>query len=314
MSTWPDGSQSALTTIGPEAAWISDLAWALFAGAACILIGVTCMALYAAFAKRDRTHAWGDRPLIVGGGIVFPAAVLSVLIAYSLMGPPIPGARAEADALHVEIVAEQWWWRINYLAPDRSHDFALANELRLPVGRTVVLHLRSADVIHSFWVPALAGKLDMIPGRTHTLRVRADRPGRVRGQCAEYCGGPHGLMAFPVVAEPPADFERWAAGQRRPGASPATAAASEGHDLFLARCGTCHAMRGTPAAGSLGPDLTHVGSRLTLGAGVLPTNADTLAAWIVAAQRLKPGSLMPAFPELEGAQARAIALYLGGRE
>ncbi len=287
--------QSVLNPQGPDAALIAELSWVLFAGAALIFAGVMALLALAGFGRREGAARLSPRLLIIGGGIVFPAAVLLALLVYSL-------ARAAAlhpaypQALRIEVIGEQWWWRVRY------PDFETANEIRIPVGQPVELVLRSADVIHSFWVPALAGKLDMIPGRTNVLRLRATRPGEFRGQCAEYCGGPHALMALYVIAEPPERFEQWLEAQRKP----ATAALQ---GSFAAHCAACHAVRGTPAAGVLGPDLTHVGSRLSIGAGLLPTNAGALAAWVASSQHLKPGNLMPSF-SLPGDELRALGLYL----
>jgi cytochrome c oxidase subunit 2 len=194
------------------------------------------------------------------------------------------------------VVGEQWWWRVRY------PDFETANEIRVPVGRPVELVLRSADVVHSFWVPVLAGKLDMIPGRANVLRVRADRAGEYRGQCAEYCGGPHAWMALHFVAQEPGQYAQWAAAQRRP--------AAQSSGLFAAHCAACHTVRGTSAAGTLGPDLTHVGSRLSIGAGLLPNNAGALGGWIASSQHLKPGNLMPSFGHFSGEEVRSLAGYL----
>jgi cytochrome c oxidase subunit II len=191
---------------------------------------------------------------------------------------------------------------VHYLDAEGRRDFATANEIRVPVGRPVELQLKSADVLHSFWVPALAGKLDMIPGRTNVLRVRADRAGEFRGQCAEYCGGPHALMALFVVAEDPQRFEEWTQRQRRP--------AQAANPSFISHCGACHTVRGTAAVGTRGPDLTHVGSRLTIGAGLLPNNAGALAGWIASSQHLKPGNLMPSFEAFSGKELRGLAAYL----
>jgi cytochrome c oxidase subunit 2 len=296
-----DGIQSVLNPQGPDAALIAEISWVLFIGGALIFVGVMALAAYAVLAKRESAARLAPRMLIVGGGIVFPAVTLFVLLIYSL-------ARAASlhpvddNALRIEVVGEQWWWRVHYLDADGRRDFATANEIRVPVGRPVELQLKSADVIHSFWVPVLAGKLDMIPGRTNRLRVRADRAGEFRGQCAEYCGGPHAFMALYVVAEEADRYERWAQSQRRPAAA--------GNALFLSQCAGCHTVRGTPAAGVLGPDLTHVGSRLTIGAGLLPNNAGALAGWIASSQHLKPGNLMPAFAHLPGEELRALAGYL----
>jgi len=283
--------QSVLNPHGPDAAIIAEIAWVLFTGGALVFAAVMLLAL-AALRGRLRASA---NALIVGGGIVFPVVTLAALLVYSLvragaLQPPDPGA------LRIEVVGEQWWWRVRYA------EFETANEIRIPVGRPVELVLRSADVIHSFWVPALAGKLDMIPGKANRLRVRADRAGEFRGQCAEYCGGPHAQMALYVVAVPDEEFRQWAEEQRAP--------AKAASPLFVSHCGACHAVRGTAASGTRGPDLTHVGSRRSLGAGLLPNNPGTLAAWISSSQHLKPGNLMPSFQHFSGAELRELAGYL----
>ena len=287
--------QSILNAHGPDAAIIAEMSWVLIIGALAIFVAVMAIAAYAVFGARRSLLS--SPTLIVGGGIVFPVVTLSALLVYSLvrasaLHPEAPGA------LRIEVVGEQWWWRVRY------PDFETANEIRIPVGRPVLLELKSADVIHSFWVPALAGKLDMIPGKTNRLRVRADRAGEFRGQCAEYCGGPHAQMALYVVAVPQDDFARWADAQRRP--------AETANPLFTSHCGACHTVRGTAAAGARGPDLTHVGGRLSIGAGILPNNAGSLAGWIASSQHLKPGNLMPSFEDFSGAQLRELAAYLEG--
>ncbi|MEO5771765.1 MAG: c-type cytochrome, partial [Burkholderiaceae bacterium] len=283
----PPFLQSVLQPHGVEASAVLPLAWVLFVGGGAVFAVVMLLAAWAVWGGR---RGWlAERRTVVFGGIAFPAVVLLALLVYSLlassrMHSALHGA---PPALRIEVVGEQWWWRIHYLGGDGKLDFAAANEIHIPVGETVELALRSADVLHSLWVPALAGKLDMVPGKINRLRLRADRAGVFRGQCAEYCGGPHAQMAFFVVAVERPRFDAWAAAQRAP------AAAS--NPQFEARCAACHAVRGTPAAGVLGPDLTHVGSRLSLGAGILPNNVGTAAAWIATSQHLKPGNLMPAF-------------------
>ena len=296
-----DGIQSTLNPQGPDAALIAEMSWVLFAGAALIFLVVMALAALAVFARRERAARLSPGWLVIGGGIVFPVVTLFALLMYSLAraGSLLP---ADENALRIEVVGEQWWWRVHYLDAAGGRDFATANEIRVPVGRTVELLLRSGDVIHSFWVPVLAGKLDMIPGRTNRLRLRAERPGEFRGQCAEYCGGPHAFMALFVVAEEEAAFQRWAEEQRKP--------ATEADASFVANCGSCHTVRGTQAAGALGPDLTHVGSRLSIGAGLLPNNAGALAGWIASSQHLKPGNLMPSFHHFSGEELRAMAAYL----
>lgn len=267
----------------------------LFAGAAVIFAGVMALALYAVFAKRENAARLPPRALVIGGGIVFTGLTLFALLIYSLARSASLHPVAQ-DALRIEVTGEQWWWRVRYA------QFETANEIRVPVGRPVELVLRSADVVHSFWVPVLAGKLDMIPGRANVLRLRADRAGEYRGQCAEYCGGPHAWMALHLVAEEPAAYDAWVQRQRAPAAA--------ANVFFERHCGACHAVRGTPAAGRLGPDLTHVGSRLSIGAGLLPANAGAFAGWIASSQHLKPGNLMPSFQHFSGEELRALAGYL----
>ena len=295
-----EGIQSVLDPGGPAAALLAEMAWVLIVGATLIFVAVMALAAYAVFARRERASRLSPRALIVGGGIVFPAVTLSALLLYTVWRVTPLEAAGEA-ALRIEVVGEQWWWRVRYA------EFETANEIRIPVGRPVEVLLKSADVIHSFWVPALHGKLDMIPGRTNRLRLRADAPGEFRGQCAEYCGGPHAFMAFFVVALPPEDYERWAERQRTPSEKTPPAA-------FLSHCSSCHAVRGTAAAGVLGPDLTHFGSRRTIGAGLLPNNAGATAGWIASSQHLKPGNLMPSFPMFSGEELRGLAAYLESLE
>jgi cytochrome c oxidase subunit 2 len=296
-----DGIQSALAPAGPEAAVLAELGWVLFIGAA--LIFAVVMALVAWSLRGPR--AVREQAFIVGGGIVFPTVTLAILLVYTLVRGEQIQAPAEA-ALRIEVTGEQWWWRVRYVGADGRVDFETANEVRIPAGKPVLLELKSADVIHSFWVPALAGKLDMIPGRTNRLRLLATRPGEYRGQCAEYCGGPHAFMAFFVVAEEETAYERWAANQRR--------FSEEANAQFVQHCGTCHAVRGTPAAGTRGPDLTHVASRKTIGAALLPMNQGAIAGWIASSQHLKPGNLMPSFDRFSGEELRAIARYVESLE
>ena len=296
--------QSALAPHGPGAAITAEIAVVLFAGGGLVFLLVMALAAWAVFGRRRDWLA--GRAAVVAGGIALPTVVLFALLVYTLFAA---GRIADAHgppALRIGVVGEQWWWRVHYLDAAGERDFATANELRIPVGQTVEIELRSADVLHSFWVPALAGKLDLIPGRTNRLRLRADRPGVFRGQCAEYCGGPHAQMALHVVAEEADAFEHWRERQRAPAAA--------ANDLFLARCAACHTVRGTPAAGTLGPDLTHAGSRLAIGAGILPNGAGAIAGWIASSQRIKPGNLMPEFHDLDGAALAALAEYVASLE
>ena len=298
-----DGIQSALDPHGPEAAGIAQIAWVMIGGGTAILVLVVALT---ALALRNPPRWLASPRLVLAGGVAFPLVVLSALLAYTLVVSPRLAASRPADVV-IEVVGHQWWWAVRYLDAAGRPEFTTANEIHIPVGRAVELRLETADVLHSFWVPALAGKLDLVPARDNRLRLAADRAGRFRGQCAEYCGGPHGLMAFFVVAQPPAHFEAWRAAQRlgHEGGD------ARGRTLFLSHCAACHTVRGTPAAGTRGPDLTHFASRATLGAGILPNDAATVMRWITASQHLKPGNLMPEFRAFTGEELQALADYLG---
>lgn len=303
--------QSVLAPQGPDAARIAELAWMLFGMGGAVML-IVLLALVVALRGPSAVRGQlASRGMIVGAGVVFPGVVLTMLLAYGTWLMRAGGTAAEAaDALRVEISGEQWWWRVAY-SDGTGRRVASANELRIPVGRPVELTLTSADVIHSFWVPRLAGKLDMIPGRATRLPLQADEPGVFRGQCAEYCGGAHALMAFEVVALPAGEFESWLRQEAAPAADPVSAQGRQGRDLFLAAgCGACHAVRGTEATGTIGPDLTHLGSRRAIGANILPLTRANLERFIVEAQHLKPGNGMPEFRVFTHEQLRALATYL----
>ncbi len=304
------GIQSALDPKGPQAVGLSELSWVLIIGAAVVFVAVLAIAGYAAFAPRERARRLSSRRLILGGGLAFPLIVLTTLLVYTLIRTGAMLRAAEPPQVRIRVTGEQWWWRVAYLDAAGKPDVITANEILLPAGRPVEIVLDSADVIHSFWLPNLAGKVDMIPGRTNRLRLTAAETGVYRGQCAEYCGGPHAFMAFLVVVETPERFSAWLERQREPASAPAAELAVAGQRLFLARCAACHTVRGTGAEGRLGPDLTHVGARRTIAAGMLANNAGTLAGWIAASQQVKPGNLMPSFEDFSGPELRALANYL----
>jgi cytochrome c oxidase subunit 2 len=249
--------------------------------------------------------------MVMWAGIFFPAVALTGLLGYGVWVTRASIADpGEEGQLRIVVTGEQWWWRVHY-PQVAGPAIETANEIRIPLGRSVQFELRSADVIHSFWVPNLGGKVDMIPGRTTFLRLGADREGVFRGQCAEYCGGPHALMAFFVIAMPPDEFDRWFERESQPVAEPPNPFLQRGRDLFLSHgCGGCHAVRGTPADGIIGPDLTHIGSRVSLAAGILPNNQGTLAGWIADTQTVKPNNLMPSFNIFAGEDLRAVAAWL----
>jgi cytochrome c oxidase subunit 2 len=198
------------------------------------------------------------------------------------------------NAVTIEVTGQQWWWQVRYLDPDPSKIFVTANEIHIPVGQPVTIKLRSTDVIHSFWVPNLVGKKDLIPGHDAVLWLQADKPGVFRGQCAEYCGLQHAHMAFWVVAEPPTRFAAWLNQQRGEAVQPSTSSEQRGQQVFLSSpCIMCHTIQGTPAGATVGPDLTHIASRSYIAAGTLPNTRGQLAGWIVDSQAIKPGNRMP---------------------
>lgn len=303
---WPP---PVLDPAGPYATPVSLLSWVLFAMGAIVLL-VVLVSIWLALRGRRRTQEkLGGRRLIWIGGVAFPLVVLTALLAYGLtltrsLSDPITG-----NEMRVRVTGEMWWWRVAYLDAAGREIVQDANELHIPAGRPVVLELESADVIHSFWVPRLSGKLDMIPGRRNLMRIEADRPGVFGGQCAEYCGGPHALMGLQVVAHEPAAFDRMmAARQTREGTA---APASAGAQLFEgAGCAACHRIAGTGANGLAGPDLTYVGARRTLGAGVLANNRGTMMGWIANSQAIKPNNRMPAYSLLSAEELTALATYL----
>jgi cytochrome c oxidase subunit 2 len=239
-----------------------------------------------------------------------PGLTVTVLIPFVLGAGEEMRASTSADRLSVDITGYVYWWEMSYQRADGLASATSANELRLPVGEPVELFLGAADVIHSFWVPSLAGKTDMIPGRVNRMVIQADRPGIYRGQCAEYCGAQHALMAFDVIAMPRSEFDAWLAHLTRPVSEPATPDLAEGRDLFVGfGCGACHAVRGL-TDGRLGPDLTEVGARRMIGAGTLPGGVGNIAGWIASVQHLKPGNAMPSYDQLEGRQLRLLAAWL----
>lgn len=297
-----------LTPAGVEALRDAPLAWALIIGGALIFVGVTTLLLLAA---SPRARPLRPRWWLVGGGLVLPGLVLGTLQAFNqgdLARLP-PGVGAET--LVVGVSARLWWWELRYTDPATGAQIVTANELRLPTGRRVRLGLASDDVIHSLWVPALAGKVDLVPGRVQQLTLQVDTPGAWRGPCAEYCGTAHARMVLHVVAETPAQFDAWLAAQAAPAREPDNAQQRLGRAAFLdLRCGACHTVRGLVQAAVAGPDLTHLAGRRHLGAGTLPQSAATLRRWITDVQAHKPGALMPSFGEVESHRLDALVAYL----
>jgi cytochrome c oxidase subunit II len=305
------GVQSALDPAGIDADRLLTLSWVLFGGGAAIFFGVTALLLYAIAAPPERRRWLGTWRTVIAGGLIFPIVTLTALLVYGLVMLRLTNAADPAGALRIEVVGEQYWWRVHYPAEGGAPAFTTANEFHIPIGRPVQVLLTSADVIHSFWIPNFMGKVDMIPGRRNALSFTVGRPGVYRGQCAEFCGDQHARMAFDVLALEQGAFEAWRTAQARPASRPGTPFLASGQELFTrAGCGTCHAVRGTPAEGRLGPDLTHVGSRRSIGAAQFPNNVGTLAGWISDTQHLKGGARMPSYGSFTGEELRSIAGYL----
>ena len=215
-----------------------------------------------------------------------------------------------APAITMDVIGHQWWWEVTYNEPGHPEfTFTTANEIHLPVGEPVLVRLQSADVIHSFWIPQIAGKTDLIPGQVNEMWLEATRPGTLRGMCGEYCGLQHANMALAVTAESPAEFARWASERRAPAVAPDGGTAAAGRVVFVRSCGACHAVAGSEALGRVGPDLTHLASRPFIGAGALENTPDNLARWIHDAPSIKEGARMPAIP-LDDADLRSVVAYL----
>jgi cytochrome c oxidase subunit II len=328
-------AQSALhPAAGSGAALIDQLGTVLYIGATAIFLVVMTLAVYGIFAKATSVNT---RNWVIGGGLVFPAITLTALLMYSLAVGNGLSAIGSSNALQlfldcfglgkertqtqdgqllrIHVIGKQWWWEVRYEQPGSDDHVVLANEIRMPINRPVELVLSSIDVIHSFWAPSLAGKVDMIPGRTTKLRIQTSELGIFRAQCAEYCGGQHAWMALFVVTQSPSDYDNWMAQQARPATVPGDEFLKVGYEAFFkGDCHSCHTIRGTPADGAEGPDLTHVGARKSLGAGVLNNHIGTMAGWIAGAQDVKPGVNMPSPPIFTGVELRALSAWLGSLE
>lgn len=288
---------------GAEAAQVERLFIVLLIGAGVIWTAVVGAAVYA---HSRRAHAGREREarlFVIWGGAILPTVLIGALLVWGLL--VLRDITADDGALTVRVDGERWWWRVIYETPEG--DVVTANEIRLPVGQRALFRLTADDVIHSFWVPALGGKMDMIPGRETTLTLTPVKTGSWGGLCAEFCGGAHALMRFDAVVMEPAAFEQWLASE----ALPAKVTDHPGLEVFLDEgCGACHAIRGTEAAGPVGPDLTHMARRERLGAGVYDMTAENVARWITDTDAMKPDTDMPAYPHLTGARLDALTDYL----
>ena len=286
-----EGAQSALHPASAPARETLTLFWVMAIGGALLWLLVFGIAVYGALGRRRPVEArFSDRFILIGG-VLLPLIVLFPLMAFSLRLLP-DWREGDPPDWRVEITAEQFWWRIVHVSPEFGR-VETANRLILPLGQEIEFVLMAEDVIHSFWVPPLGGKLDMIPGRVNRLRLTPDQPGRYRGVCAEFCGLSHALMAFEVEVLPPEAFTAWLVAEAAP-------AVARGDDAAFraAGCGACHQIRGRVEEGGVGPDLTHLAARARLGADSFPNDRDHLARWLRDPQAMKPGALMPGYADL----------------
>ena len=304
---WPP---PVLDPAGPFSNTVSTLSWVLIGLVTLIFIGVCAAMWVAQFGSAELRATLGGERVVKWFGLIIPAGVLLVLLVWGLL--MVRGLTTiQGDELRMRVSGNLYWWRVSYLDASGREVHADANELHIPAGRPVVVEMESEDVIHSFWVPRLGGKMDMIPGRTNRLKLQADEPGSYGGQCAEFCGGAHALMGFVVVAHAPADWQRWMDNRLKPPPTQLSVEALRGKQLFNeVGCAVCHRVAGTDAQGIAGPDLTHIGSRQSLGAGILPNTRATLTGWIADSQAIKPNNRMPAYRSLTADELNALASYL----
>ncbi|MGN6789523.1 MAG: cytochrome c oxidase subunit II [Rhodanobacteraceae bacterium] len=310
-----------LVSHGWPAGPIKQLGWGLLAVSIFVVLFIAFAVLIGIWWKRgEGEYDAAGRPVVTRGRNGMPWLVIGLPISIAVLllsaiWTFFVLAHAAAPPGHPKITllvtAHQWWWEVKYEEAGRpQRSFETANEIHVPVGVPVEIHLASADVIHSFWVPQLAGKTDAIPGQVNHAWLEADKPGVYRGQCTQFCGLQHAHMALYVVAQPPREFEAWWTHQLGSAAGPPAGLASQGAQVFEARCAICHSVRGLPGSqGTMGPDLTHVMDRHTLAAGTLTNNTANLAAWISNAQGVKPGVDMPT-ESLTGPQLQALLAYV----
>jgi cytochrome c oxidase subunit 2 len=311
------GWQSALDVHGASAISLKQLIVLIVAVCSVVWALVMVTLIFALWRRRERDERPfrpdpGTERRMVVAVVTAVAACVVVIGAFTAASFFTTRALTAAsnDDLTVKVRGLQWWWGLEYFGSAPDQRFETANEIHIPVGRNVRLQLEGIDVIHSFWVPSLAGKQDLIPGRSNELTIRAERPGVYRGQCAEFCGLQHAHMAFFVVAEEQSIFDEWVHLQRQNATASSDVEVSAGQQVFLARaCAACHAIRGTSANGTTGPDLTHVGGRKYIAAGLFETTRGSLAAWIADPQTLKPGNNMPMVP-LNPEELRSVSAYL----
>ncbi|WP_259400368.1 cytochrome c oxidase subunit II [Roseovarius sp. SCSIO 43702] len=304
-----EGVQSVLDPAGRDAQVLSDLFWVMLIGAVILWVALNGLIFFVTRIAPQPLSRKGAEALIIGGGIVFPTVVLAGLLIYALS--EMPKQRAEGEGLTLRVTGHQYWWRVEYWPDGAEAPVVSANEVRLPTGQRSEIKLNAERVIHSFWIPTLGGKTDMIPGRETRMSLEPEKPGVYRGQCTEFCGESHAYMAFGAVVMTPEAFDDWLAREARDAMTPETETERRGREVFLAEgCGGCHRVRGTAASGNVGPDLTHLAGRTTLAAGILPMSHAALRDWIADPAAFKPGVEMPAYDHLAERDLDALATYL----
>lgn len=304
---------SILDPRGPAAENIAELWWIMFALGTAIFLLVTGLMFFGILGRHsDHVDDQQGQRWIVIGGIVMPSVVLVIVFGFTIRSSLLTANEADNTSFAIEVIGRRWWWEVNY--PD--HGVITANEIHIPLGVPVELKLKSGDVIHSFWVPQLNGKMDLIPGRENTLIIQADETGIYRGECAEFCGLQHARMQFMMIVQETEDFEQWIADQLQPATEADGALIQTGQEVFItAGCVYCHTVRGLDSGDvdrsdvDLGPDLTHLASRSTIAAGILENNRGNLGGWIADPHGIKPGVLMPA-TQLSGEDLQALLAYL----
>lgn len=311
------GPMNTLARDGATGSSETTLGWFLVIVACAVVLIVTLLVL-AAWVRsrirrtRDEAVFLGSPglPWVAWGGIVIPAIVLLAAFLFTIGTLDAVAAPKRAPAATIQVIGHQWWWEARYEGAGPSQGVVTANEIHVPVGEPVRLELSTNDVIHSFWVPELAGKTDLIPGQTNTTWIEARHAGVFGGTCGEYCGAQHAHMQLRVVADPPDRFQRWLLDQRTPAAHANDQRPPDGLRVFMTSgCANCHTIRGTSAGGAVGPDLTHLASRTTIAAGALPNTLGNLIAWIVGPQAIKPGSDMPTIA-VPSRDLQSLAAYL----
>jgi cytochrome c oxidase subunit 2 len=314
--------QGALQPLGPKAASIGRLGSLFFWVALAVLVAVVAAAVWAFVRGASRKVPEDDAPLVPNPGVerqvtraVAASTTVSLVLLALLLVASVATGQGLADfappaPLRIKVTAYQWWWKVEYPGRNPSEQAVTANELHVPAGRPVELELVSGDVIHSFWIPNLDGKHDLIPSHTVKTMIQADMPGDYGGRCAEFCGYQHAHMDLLLVAQTPTEFEAWLAAQRFPAHEPSTASQQRGRELVeQGACRLCHNVSGTRALGGTGPDLSHLASRRTLAAGAAPLDRASLRSWLRDPQQLKPGTKMPAV-SLSDADREAMLDYL----